>query len=145
MITPKIAAHTRECESCPLNVYNDSLGFPTIGWGHKLKEGETFSHGITQEQADSMFLADLEVAYLDAHKLVPNMDSFCEPRQAVIIDMSYNMGFHTFAGFHHFFDALKEEKWATAAYEMRNSKWYTQVKSRAVKNWNMMLKGEWQC
>lgn len=143
MVTSKIIAHTKECESCRLKIYNDSLGYPTIGWGHKLKDGENFPDGITQSKADNIFLADLCSAYLDAQKLVPNIDEFSEPRQAVVIDMSFNMGLYKFSGFHNLFAALRDKDWARAADEMKNSKWYDQVKTRAVKNCNMMISGEW--
>lgn len=46
-------------EGCRLSVYNDLNGFPTVGYGHKLLPGESFPNGITQEQADALFLADI--------------------------------------------------------------------------------------
>lgn len=53
----------REWESCRFAIYDDLNGHPTIGWGHKLTPAElssaNFTEGITQEQADLLFLADL--------------------------------------------------------------------------------------
>jgi lysozyme len=40
-------------------VYKDDAGNPTIGYGHKLKPGESFPNGITEEQARQLLCADL--------------------------------------------------------------------------------------
>lgn len=45
-------------EGTVLHTYNDSLGLPTIGIGHLIRPGEDFSGGITNEQAQQLFLND---------------------------------------------------------------------------------------
>jgi GH24 family phage-related lysozyme (muramidase) len=47
-------------EGCVLKIYKDSAGIDTIGWGHRVwpKEIPQFQNGITQEQADALFLKD---------------------------------------------------------------------------------------
>ena len=42
-----------------LQVYNDSAGIPTIGWGHRVLSWEDFSEGITEEEADAILENDL--------------------------------------------------------------------------------------
>lgn len=39
--------------------YNDGYGFPTIGYGHKIKTGEDFTEGITAVQVQQLFVSDL--------------------------------------------------------------------------------------
>lgn len=50
-------------ESCVLKVYTDRGGRMTVGWGHLLSEMEkkldTFTYGISQEEADSLLLRDV--------------------------------------------------------------------------------------
>lgn len=43
-------------------IYKDSTGFPTIGYGHLLLEGEDiiFSEGITEEEATVLLSSDLK-------------------------------------------------------------------------------------
>lgn len=47
-------------EGCVLKIYKDSAGIDTIGWGHRVwpEEIAEFRNGITQEQADALFLKD---------------------------------------------------------------------------------------
>lgn len=51
-------------EGCRLDAYNDVAGKLTIGWGHLVLRGEGYHLGdtITQEQADGIFIRDLEPA-----------------------------------------------------------------------------------
>ena len=49
---------TKREEGCRLVVYPDLNGNETIGWGHLVRRGEDFSAGLTQDQADALFLAD---------------------------------------------------------------------------------------
>lgn len=50
-------------EDCRFAIYEDLNGHPTIGYGHKLTPIEiacgTYEQGITQEQADTLFMADI--------------------------------------------------------------------------------------
>jgi len=47
-------------EGCVLHIYKDVAGIETIGWGHRVwpEEIAEFRNGITQEQADALFLKD---------------------------------------------------------------------------------------
>lgn len=130
-------------EGCRLTVYLDDLDFPTIGWGRKLKPGESYPDGITQDQADAFLLADLEVAYGDAERLVPTLDTLDDVRAAVVIDMSYNLGFNHFSGFHKFFAALAAGDYENSACEMKSSEWYGQHPNRSEKLCTMMRTGVW--
>lgn len=59
----------KQFESLQLDCYDDGGGFATVGWGHKIKEGEEIlQQGITIDQAEQLFLSDLE----DAEQIVNN-------------------------------------------------------------------------
>ena len=53
-----IASH----EGCVLNVYEDVAGYPTIGIGHLIRDGEDFSGGITRDQAIELLQDDAKEA-----------------------------------------------------------------------------------
>jgi lysozyme len=65
------------------NVYKDAAGRPTIGYGHLLKPGESFPHGVTQQQATELLRADLAIAEEAVNRLVKvkldqnQFDSLC--------------------------------------------------------------------
>ena len=40
-------------------VYKDAVGYPTIGYGHLLKKGESFSNGISREEGEEILKKDL--------------------------------------------------------------------------------------
>lgn len=42
--------------------YKDSLGYPTIGFGHLVLKGEDFSTGLTEAQADALLDKDIAIA-----------------------------------------------------------------------------------
>lgn len=52
----------KEHENFRANVYRDSAGHPTIGFGHKLLPGETFPNGVTLQQAEQLLSADTSIA-----------------------------------------------------------------------------------
>jgi lysozyme len=43
-------------------VYKDTAGFPTIGYGHKLKPGESLPRGVTDAEATDLLRGDLVTA-----------------------------------------------------------------------------------
>jgi lysozyme len=59
-------------EGCRLKAYDDGAKYPTIGWGHRIwpEETERFKNGITQEEADALFLVDKKKAENHIHDLV---------------------------------------------------------------------------
>lgn len=143
MITQNIIDLVKTHEGLRLHPYPDTNGVATIGYGHAIKAAEHFS-SITQAQADSLLLSDLQQAERDARALVASFDTLCAARQAVLIDLSFNMGKSKLSEFHHMLNAILQNNFVNAAYQMRNSDWYNQVKTRAVQDYNMMLTGEFQ-
>lgn len=143
MITDKTIALVKKHEGCCLTPYADTMGYNTIGVGHLVHQDEEFGT-ITQEEADSLLLSDLKCAAADALSLFPKMDGICEARQAVLIDMAFNLGKEKLSCFHNMIAAVNDEKWTQAAWEMRNSKWFTEVGDRGKEDWEMMVTGEFQ-
>lgn len=115
-------------------VYKDSLGLPTIGYGHLLVNGETFASGLTEAEADALLLKDSLVAYNDAKAIYEqfNMQGPIE-LQRVLWQMTFQMGKKRVLGFQKALKALGAGDYKTAGKEMRDSTWYKQTTSRAEK------------
>ena len=79
-------------ESCRFAIYDDQNGFPTIGWGHKLTPAEiasaTYAEGITQEQADSLFLADI----VPTQAQVDSLGHWTQGQMDALTSFNFNLG-----------------------------------------------------
>jgi GH24 family phage-related lysozyme (muramidase) len=61
-----------------------------------------------------------------------------KPRQWVIFDMTFNLGLGGLKKFEKFLRAVEVGNYDTAAQEMIDSEWFSQVKSRGVELVQMM-------
>jgi len=145
-------------EGLKLQVYKDTLGIDTIGIGRNLEDrgitkeeldwmdipniGIVYEMGITE--ADAVYLATNDVQIVEgellrAHSCVEQLDSV---RQLILVDMAFNMGVPRLCKFKMMWAAIHDEDYPTAAKEMLNSRWASQVKGRATKLANAMHNGE---
>lgn len=114
--------------------YKDSLGLPTIGYGHLIRPGEDFSSGLTDAEADALLLKDARNAYNDAKSIyIQYKMSGPIELQRVLWQMVFQMGKSSVLNFRKALTAMGECDYKTASKEMRNSKWYRQTTSRAEK------------
>lgn len=128
--------------------YLDSKGIPTVGIGFNLQRpdarermtavGANYDRilagqdRLTAEQIDSLLAHDMENFIEDARGIVDNFDSLPKIAQMVIADMTFNMGPNRFGGFKKAIAAFEINDYATAADEMQDSAWYTDVGDRSV-------------
>lgn len=126
-------------EGLRLEVYKDSVGLFTIGVGHLLGTEPRMTK-ITRGEAFALFAADIEEAIANAALFVVNYAELSEARQRVLVNMAFNLGKRLFE-FRRFMHAVETGQWALAAMEMKDSKWYTQVKARGERLHDLMLAG----
>ncbi len=124
-------------EGLKLKPYRDTVGKLTIGVGRNLDD-----MGITEDEAYYMLENDIKRCKEELRSIFVNFDDYEPHIQAVLIDMIFNLGKTKFLTFKNFIKAIKENKIKTAAYEMMNSKWAQQVKSRAMRDKKLLLTGE---
>jgi len=126
-------------EGLRLKPYRDTVGKLTIGVGRNLDDV-----GISKEEALYLLENDIQRAIREASKIFGSTVwlSLDEVRQAVIIDMLFNLGKPRFLTFKKFIQAVKEKDFKKASYEMLNSKWAKQVGKRAERLAYMMETGE---
>lgn len=115
-------------------VYKDSLGLPTIGYGHLVRSGENFSNGLTEAEADALLVKDARNAYNDAKSIYEKYGmSGPESLQQVLWQMVFQMGKSSVLNFRKALEAMGRKDYKTAGREMRDSRWYRQTTSRAEK------------
>lgn len=119
-----------------LKLYKCTAGFLTIGVGRNIE-----TNGISDDEADLMLKNDINRAITDTKKLISNFDKLSVNRQYVLVNMMFNLGMNRFSQFRRFIAAVKDENYPLAAAEMENSRWFYQVKSRAVRLVNIWKKG----
>ena len=114
----------KEAEGYRMYPYKDTVGIMTIGYGCALDNGwpEPFAAAVAKIQLEQAELDALDVpGYLDLSPM----------RRSVLIEMVFNLGLTHLLQFTHFIAALKAGDYKTAAAEMLDSKWATQVGDRA--------------
>lgn len=131
----KVSSYVREFEGFRPNVYTDTTGHRTIGYGHNLE------NGITPEMAEFILKRDLETAERAVKDKFAWWYKLDEARQFVLLDMAFNMGLARLCTFKKMLTAVERGDYKTAAKEMLDSRWAFQVKTRAVKLAEIMKKG----
>lgn len=127
-------------EGLRIDIYIDSLGFSTVGYGHALHVGSR----ITREIANKLFELDFAVTLREYARFLRDNDlEIDEVRRTVVLDMLFNLGRPRLMRFKKFRAALKIKDYETAAEEMLDSLWAEQVGNRAIVLAEIMEKGKY--
>jgi lysozyme len=109
-------------------VYEDSLGNPTCGWGHHLYVGAPINRYVAEEFL-AMDVAEAISCFLKVKRLWNlRMDVI---RCRVVVHMIFNLGLDRFLGFRKMLKALRACDYEEAANQMLDSLWAKQVSQRA--------------
>ena len=106
-------------EGCHLTAYPDpkTKGRPyTIGWGSTRKrDGRPFELGekITQAEANSLFLYQLETEFLPQLQRIPYYSEMSEEQVGALLSFAYNLGARFYGS----------EGFATISRRLRNKEW----------------------
>lgn len=152
--TNEILEFIKRNEGYSRKAYKDTMGKMTIGVGFNLDKPSSRKaiesmglnyddvrnkgKALTDSQINKLFIDEVNVAVKDARVFVNNFDLLAKDVKMILIDMSYNMGLSKLSTFVKFKEALERKDFNKAAKEMKNSKWYSHVKSRGVRLVNMM-------
>jgi lysozyme len=115
--------------------YRDTNDVWTLGWGHNLeahpdpnyppKAGTT----CTADQAEIWLVADVILAESKMRLHWPWMQQLPPGVYDACVELVFNMGVGGLATFLEFLRSLQKLDYDSAAYHLKDSKWYTQVKS----------------
>lgn len=122
-------------EGLKLKPYRCTAGKLTIGVGRNLDDV-----GISEEEAHVLLKNDIvrARAHCESYSFWNDLD---DVRQAVLIDMCVNLGAAGLDRFKRMLAAVDDGLYATAADEMMNSRWATQVGRRSERLAKMMRTG----
>lgn len=114
-------------EGLRLSAYQDSLGYWTIGYGRLIDARK--NAGISRAEAEQLLRHDVERLEIELAKR-PWWLKLNATRQAVIVDMAYNLGLHGLLEFTGMIAAIKADDYAQAAAEILDSKAARQLPNR---------------
>jgi len=125
MISPSLISSIKRHEGYRSHAYRDSVGVLTIGYGLNLDDG------ISEQLAEKILILILKERQETLSSLFPFWKELTPARQDVFLNMAFNMGIPRFLGFRRMLSAAASNDIAGVCREMRNSKWFLQVKGRA--------------
>jgi len=108
--------------------YECTAGKITIGYGRNIED-----NGITREEAEILLSNDIKGTFCE---LETKFDWFLlmpDDKQAVLINMCFNLGLTRLLKFKKMLAALKVKDYKEASIQMLDSKWAEQVGERATR------------
>lgn len=128
MNVDKLKGNLRRDEGIRGKAYMDTVGKITIGVGRNLTDV-----GLTDAEIDLLLTNDITRVALELDTNLPWWRQLDDDRQNALANMCFNLGINRLLEFHYFLKALKEERWADAVAELKNSRWAIQVGQRAIR------------
>jgi lysozyme len=126
-------------EGLRLTPYRCTAGKLTIGYGRNLEDV-----GISKEEAEFLLASDAAKAQIGVAKALPWFSKMTLPRQAVFVNMAFNLGLSGFLKFKTMIGHAERGEYAEAAKAMLDSKWAEQTGQRALRLSVQLNTGEWQ-
>ena len=125
--------------------YLDSLGNPTIGYGHLItkKEKKIFQDKFSKKFLSNLFDKDFKKALTDYKKNF-NYKKHSKEKKEVLIEMIFQLGIKKQKKFVKMNKHMKNNNMFLAALEMKRSLWYKQTPKRVGGLIKLLLKKEYE-
>ena len=151
MNVQKVIEQLKRHEGLRLCVYDDAtgkevkkgsrlIGLPTIGVGRLL----TDARGLTTIEVEMLLENDIEIVVDELNRNAPWWNDLNEARQAVMLNLCFNLGWPRLSLFENMLDASEKGDWERAADELMDSKWFSQVGLRGLELVEQLRMGAWQ-
>jgi len=151
MNTQRVIEQLKRHEGLRLYVYDDATGreirkgsrvqgHPTIGVGRLL----TSARGLSTIEIEMLLENDIEVVVDELNRNVPWWNELNESRQAVMVNLCFNLGWPRLSLFENMLDAAEKGNWDRASDELMDSKWFRQVGLRGLELVEQLRTGAWQ-
>jgi lysozyme len=139
-----LISELRRDEGVEYKPYKDTKGIDTVGVGHNLQASPLpagWSYPLTDEQVNVLLTQDIQNVFADLDHNLPWWTDLNDVRQRVLANMAFNLGITKLLGFKNTLAAMRQGKYKDASSGMLNSAWASQVRGRAVRLADMMLRG----
>lgn len=112
--------------------YKDSTGHLTVGIGHNLDANPLpgQKYPMTEAQVDALFAQDVAIAVKTLNTHLLWWEQLDDPRQRVMIDLTFNLGIGGLQTFTTFLHYMRTENYDMAAKDLEGTLWYRQVGTR---------------
>lgn len=142
-----LKAQLRIDEAVRRRRYQDTKGKTTIGVGHNIDADPHYPYTpadepLNDQQIDGLLNRDIAAAVGVLDEYANWWRAMEEPRQRVLANMCFNMGWTKLSGFVNTLKAMHFSDYVEAAAGMRASLWATQVGDRAERLAKIMETGE---
>jgi lysozyme len=123
-------------EGCVYSVYLDHLNLPTVGIGHLVTEWDEeyekpVGTEVSEDRVNELFDKDVQVTIDECKVLFDDFDELPEEGQQIIANLMFNMGRPRLSKFVKFREAVRNRDWVEAGNQLKDSRYYTQVTTRA--------------
>ena len=123
-----------------------TLDNSTFGVGHLITEkdeehGKPLGTPVSEERVTECLNADVDIVCAELDKNMGGGEDSTIQDNVSWLNIKITLGYPRLSKFKKFLAAVQEEDWETAAVEMMDSKWATQVGDRAVRLREKMLNG----
>lgn len=124
-------------EGCVLSIYEDHLGYKTVGIGHLIipsdpEWGRKVGTPVTQTRCDELFFYDINIVLKECEeRFHNNWIDWPEEVKLIIGNMAFNLGGPRLSKFKKMLAAINKEDYKLASKEGLDSKWAKQVYNRA--------------
>jgi lysozyme len=139
MVASQLVNQIIRHEGLELKPYKCTSNKLTIGVGRNLEDV-----GITEAEAKYLLMNDLARVDSQVEQLMPWSAQLNPARYDALLNFVFNVGIGTALKFENAMAALKESDFDTAAAELLDSRWSTQVGKRAEELAEQIRTGEYQ-
>ena len=131
-------------EGMVLEIYKDHLGYETFGVGHLITDkddecGQPVGTPVSEQRVLTCLEKDIDTICAELDRALPWWRELDDNRQRVMANMGFNLGLTRLLKFKKFLSAMERGDFNTAAVEMMDSLWATQVGPRAHRLRNLVL------
>lgn len=151
---PEMITRLKLHEGCSLKPYKCPAGKLTIGIGRntednpftadELKAIGDWKHGITREAAHYLCRNDIERCVADLKKNLKWFEGLDKERKYALIDLCFNMGINKLLTFKKTLASIACGNYRTAAEQLLQSKYASQVGKRAKRIAKLIETGRWE-
>ena len=130
-----------------LEIYEDSLGYKTLGIGHLCQPEDPeynwkVGTKVSEEVVNMYFENDFYKHLTETIHVFGTEESFYnlpESIQRVLVNMCFNLGGTRLSKFKNMLAACRSHNWEEMARQMQDSRWYYQVGRRSQELQRMVL------